>query len=325
MNPDVRAGFRSRYGFDPIELFGQRKDERSRRAFLQYRADLTRRMQEEWLDQMEEARRTKPYLDLALTHVDDRFDPNIRDAIGADAARVLPLLEKHSFTFLIEDPATVWSLGPQRYATIASHYAELTRQRDRLAIDLNVVERYQDVYPTKQQTGAELFQMVHLASASFARLALYFESSLQPADLTLLSAAAANVKRVVTEGSRITLHSEKGVGVPWAGGAPVLDGNPWPLYDKDVAWLPPGTHTIQAGGDESLPAIRYLNADLRSAHVLDSGTVEVSYQSSSRALVILDRAPTELKVNGRPSPVSLAGPHTMFLPAGSNTVRIVFR
>jgi hypothetical protein len=105
----------------------------------------------------------------------------------------------------------------------------------------------------------------------------------------------------------------------------VLDGNPWPLYDKDVAWLPPGTHTIQAGGDESLPAIRYLNADLRSAHVLDSGTVEVSYQSSSRALVILDRAPTELKVNGRPSPVSLAGPHTMFLPAGSNTVRIVFR
>ena len=35
----------------------------------------------------------KPQLDLVLTHVDDRFDTGMRDAIGADAARVLPLLE----------------------------------------------------------------------------------------------------------------------------------------------------------------------------------------------------------------------------------------
>jgi hypothetical protein len=325
MNLDVRAGFRSRYGFDPIELFGQRKDEKSRSAFLRYRADLTRRMQEEWLDQMEESRRTKPYLDLTLTHVDDRFDTNMRDAIGADAARVLPLLDKHRFTFLIEDPATIWNLGPQRYATMASRYAELTRQRDRLAIDLNVVERYQDVYPTKQQTGAELFQLVHLASASFARLALYFESSLQSADFALLSAAAANVSRIDAEGSAITVDSETAVGVPWAGGAPVLDGNPWPLFDNDVAWLPPGTHTIEEGSEKSLPAIRYLNADIRTARVIDAETVEIAYQSSSRGLAILAGAPIQLKVNGQPYPVSLAGPHTIFLPAGSNTVRIVVR
>ena len=54
-------------------------------------------------------------LDLVLTHVDDRFDTGMRDAIGADAARVLPLLDTRSFTFLIEDPATVWHLGAQRY------------------------------------------------------------------------------------------------------------------------------------------------------------------------------------------------------------------
>ena len=39
----------------------------------------------------------------------------------------------------------------------------LTPRSDKLAIDINVVERYQDVYPTKQQTGTELFQLVHLA------------------------------------------------------------------------------------------------------------------------------------------------------------------
>ena len=105
--------------------------------------------------------RAKPHLDLVLTHVDDRFDTGMRDAIGADAARVLPLLDTHNFTFLIEDPATVWHLGPQRYPAIAERYRALTPHRDKLAIDLNIVERYQNVYPTKQQTGTELFQLVH--------------------------------------------------------------------------------------------------------------------------------------------------------------------
>ena len=41
---------------------------------------------------------------------------------GADAARVLPLLDTRSFTFLIEDPATVWHLGPERYPAIAERY-----------------------------------------------------------------------------------------------------------------------------------------------------------------------------------------------------------
>jgi hypothetical protein len=53
--------------------------------------------------------------------VDDGFDSGMRDVIGAVAARVLPLLDNHSFTFL-EDPATVWNLGPQRYTAIAERY-----------------------------------------------------------------------------------------------------------------------------------------------------------------------------------------------------------
>jgi hypothetical protein len=112
MNDDVRAQFRARNGFDPIELFGARKDAASRRAFLDFRSELARKMQEDWLAEVETLRRDKPDLDLVLTHVDDRFDAGMRDAIGADAARVLPLLDRHSFTFLIEDPATIWNLGP---------------------------------------------------------------------------------------------------------------------------------------------------------------------------------------------------------------------
>ena len=189
MNEDVRALFRQRAGFDPIEIFGARKDEASRRAFLDFRAELAGKMQEEWIGELEAVRRQKPDLDLVLTHVDDRFDPGMRDAIGADAARVLPLLDTHSFTFLIEDPATVWNLGAQRYAAIAERYRGLTTHSDRLAIDLNIVDRYQNVYPTKQQTGTELFELVHQAAANFQRVALYFENSLLPPDLGLLASA----------------------------------------------------------------------------------------------------------------------------------------
>src|SRR5262249_8392788 len=158
--------------------FGERKDPASMRAFLDFRAELALRMQQDWMRQIAALRAAKPHLDLALTHVDDRFDTGMKDAIGADAARALPLIAEHDFTFLIEDPATIWHLGPQRYPEIARRYQPLTDRADKLGIDINVVDRYQDVYPTKQQTGTELFQLVHLAADAFSRVALYFENSI---------------------------------------------------------------------------------------------------------------------------------------------------
>ncbi|MBM3724007.1 MAG: hypothetical protein FJW40_01085 [Acidobacteria bacterium] len=145
MNGDVRADFQKKHGFDPLDLFqGSRKgDTAGMRQFLEYRAALAGRMQEEWIGVVELARRGRPDLDLVLTHIDDRFDPNMRDLLGADATHALPLLEKYDFTFLIEDPATVWHLGPQRYPEIARRYQPLTRRPERLAIDINIVERYQ--------------------------------------------------------------------------------------------------------------------------------------------------------------------------------------
>ena len=238
MNADVRAQFREQAGFDPLELFGARPTTASRRLFLDFRAGLARRMQEEWLAELDVTRRAKPDLDLVLTHVDDRFDTGMRDAIGADAARVLPLLDTHSFTFLIEDPATVWHLGPQRYPAIAERYRALTPHRDKLAIDVNIVERYQNVYPTKQQTGTELFQLVHRAAGSFPRVALYFENSLLPPDLKLLPSAAAAVSRMEQMGPKTVIDSWGGVGIPWKG-APRWTDNSGPRRMARPSGCPP--------------------------------------------------------------------------------------
>jgi hypothetical protein len=321
MNDDVRAEFRKLRGFDPIEIFGEKRDAGFRKAFLDYRAELARRMQEEWIAQLETVRAGKPHLDLVLTHVDDRFDTGMRDAIGADAARVLPLLDKHNVSFLIEDPATLWHLGAQRYHDIAERYRALTPHRERLAIDLNIVDRYQDVYPTKQQTGTELFQLVHNAAANFGRVALYFESSVGTADWRLLPSAASAAARVEKPGQATVVASVSGVGIPWKGPATV-DGKPWPVADDETIWLPPGVHSVEPAREKTTaPRLVRLNADLRSAGVLGAGSIEFTYQSAARAIAILDRAPRSLRVDGKEMLVP-EGSTTILLPHGQHTVKV---
>ena len=321
MNDDVRAMFRQQAGFDPIELFGARKDEGSRKTFLDFRAGLARKMQEEWLGELEGMRREKPQLDLVLTHVDDRFDTGMRDAIGADAARVLPLLSTHSFTFLIEDPATVWNLGAQRYQAIAERYRPLTPHSDKLAIDLNIVDRYQNVYPTKQQTGTELFELVHQAATNFQRVALYFENSLLPPDLNLLPSAAARVTRIERVGAKTVVESANGVGLPWKGGA-LVDDLPWPVADGDTLWLPAGAHAVEAGGEWAGVHMVRLNANLQAARRIGQNGLEFSYESGARAIAVLDRRPLRVSVDGAEEPLQLAGPNTILLPRGQHVVTI---
>jgi hypothetical protein len=321
MNNDVRELFRQQAGFDPLEIFGPRQDAASRRRFLDFRADLASKMQEEWLGELENVRREKPQLDLVLTHVDDRFDTGMRDAIGADAARVLPLLSSHSFTFLIEDPATVWNLGAQRYEAIAERYRALTPRSEKLAIDLNIVDRYQNVYPTKQQTGTELFQLVHQAAGNFQRVALYFENSLLAPDLNLLPSAAAKVSRIERVGSKTVVESASGVGLPWRGAATV-DDLPWPVTDGETLWLPPGAHAVEAAKETPGLRIVRLNADLRDARRLGANCVEFSYESPARAIVVFDRHPLNLSLDGAGELLQFAGPNTILLPRGQHLVTI---
>jgi hypothetical protein len=321
MNDDVRAEFRKKAGFDPIELFTSTKVKQGSQMtqFVDFRADLARRQQAEWLAQMEEIRKTKPYLDLTLTHVDDRFDTTMREKIGADASQVLPMLNAHDFTFLIEDPATIWNLGPQRYPQIAARYAGLTSSQDKLAIDINVVERYQDVYPTKQQTGTELFELVHTAAASFPRVALYFENSILSPDLALLSAAASSVDRAETIGGKLVVESLHGIGVPWQGPA-LVDGKTWPVLNGKTLWLPRGPHSIEPAAKAIALKILDFNGELKSAKVVADG-VEFAYRSSSRALATLEHPPHKIEIDGAETNPDMIG-NVLILPRGQHLVTL---
>jgi hypothetical protein len=350
MNDDVRTEFKHSAGFDPLELFDVNsprhwsKNAVGLKQFLNFRAELAQRQQTEWITQIEAIRKSKPYLDLTLTHIDDRFDGTMRDKLGADTTRVLSMLGqngsgqnglgKHDFTLLIEDPATIWNLGPQRYPQIAARYAQLTPAQEKLAIDINIVERYQDVYPTKQQTGEELFQLVHTASNAFSRVAVYFENSISRVDLPLLSSAAATVERAQQSNGKLVIESRRGVGVPWNG--PVrVDGKPWPFVGNitlgeegnsmSVVWLPKGIHTIETANQEAANQIapfRVLdfNGDLKSASVTDAG-IEFAYENNARAMAVLDRIPARLEIDGAPVTPVLLGP-VLLLPKGQHLVSI---
>jgi hypothetical protein len=215
----------------------------------------------------------------------------------------------------------VWHLGAERYSEIASRYQALTPRRDKLAIDLNIVDRYQNVYPTKQQTGIELFELVHSAAANFARVALYFENSLLPPDLALLPSAAAGVTRVERMGVKTVVESGSGVGIPWRGGAKV-DGELWPVRDGEMLWLPAGPHAVEAAADNGGPSLMYLNGDLKAARSIDRKTLEFTYQAGARAIAILSVPPAKLQIDGMDEVPKLTGPRSLMLPKGQHVVTL---
>jgi len=283
-NDAVRAEYKQLYGRDPLEdLKGEGLPQ-----LLEYRANLAARLQSDWLSKLEILRQAKPDLDIVLTHIDDRFDTGMRDALGADAARLLRGTEGLGTGFLIEDPATVWHLGPQRYREIRKRYEGLTSEPERLSIDLNIVDRYQDVYPTRRQTGAELAQLIHEAAASFDQVAMYFEYSLRPVDLPLLAPAAARVASWEEDEGVLLLKLLSPARLQWIGGA-VVNGIAWPLTDGESLFLPAGEWRIEATKEMPTKLIRDLNVRLEGLSLDDEG-YKLDYSSRTRGSLVVQSA-----------------------------------
>lgn len=290
-NADVRRRFQEREGVDPKEFYDPRarayhlRDAKPLRRFLEFRAELAGALQEEWLDRVKAMKVSKPWLDVALTHVDDRFDTTMRDSLGADAARLLPVAARHGAAFLAEDPATVWHLGPERYEEMARRYSSISPGGLRLGVDINIVERYQDVYPTRQQTGSELLQLLHAAARSFARVALYFENSILAPDWPLLAAAAAPGRVAEAGGGAWRARLDQPAALAWDGCAEV-NGRTWEVRSAGRLLLPAGEWTVRPCADPTPARIEDFNGELLAAERVN-GRLKIEYESPSRAFAIL--------------------------------------
>ena len=328
MNEDIRAAFKETAGFDPKLLFepaseyAMSKNPQALRQFLDFRAGLAADMQSNWLRMFDSQKARKPYLDVMLTHIDDRFEPGIRDALGADVARTLPVLEARHETLLVEDPAPLWSLGPDRYAKLALKYGELTQQRENLAVDINVVERYQDVYPTKKQTGIELLELVHQAAVSFRRVAIYFENSLEKQDLKLLAVAAATGKAQRTAVDEWQVEGSDAVRIPWSGPAE-LDGRLWPVQSAKSVLIPPGKHKLSPAFEAPSLTVTDFNGDVESVSASPS-SIDLGYTSRSRAIANVSGTLSSVELDGAalPIPATVNGMVSLLLPAGQHLLSL---
>ena len=302
MSDAVRARAGKSLGFDPLALFDElspvfwSRDAGAWGRFVDFRVDLALELQQRFL---RFARGVLPQAELIVTQIDDRFDDRMRPFLGADTAALLPVVESLDATLLIEDPAPLWSLGPERYPEIASRYEQIGADPARLAIDINIVERYQQVYPTRRQVGGELLRLVSEAGEAFPRVALYFERSIGEPDLPLLARVAPGAKLVERDGAVLTVESPRPVGLAWAGGMATVDGKPWPVLDRETVWLPAGRHAVGPGTAPPPGRILQLNAEIRHAEIRGRSAM-VHYRSSATAYALLDRKPAGVLVDGRP-------------------------
>ena len=329
MSDAFRGRAQRELGFDPLALFDElsplfwSREADAWARLADFRARIVLELQTRFLRFV---RKVAPKADLIVTQIDDRFDDRMRPFLGADAAALLPLAEELNLTLLIEDPAPLWALGPERYPEIARRYQEIGAQPGRLAIDINIVERYQQVYPTRRQVGGELLRLVSEAGEAFPRVALYFERSISAIDLPFLARVASGARIVERQGASVTIESPRPIGLAWPAAAARVDGAPWPALDRETVWLPAGRHTVEPDAAPPPGRILQLNAELQHAEVRDR-TIRIRYRSSSTAYALLDRQPAAILVDQNPHdlPPEPAPTHWLVaLPRGAHAAEFHF-
>ena len=105
------------------------------------------------------------------------------------------------------------------------------------------------------------------------------------------------------------------MGVSWSGPA-LVDGKPWPLASDTTVWLPRGFHTVEAGAKPARLRVLDFNGDVTMAAVTGTG-IEFAYQSSARAMAVLDRLPASLAIDGVAQAPQLLG-NVLILPRGQH-------
>jgi hypothetical protein len=131
------------------------------------------------------------------------------------------------------------------------------------------------------------------------------------------------VDKVVQDGPKLIVESRFGVGLPWQGPA-MLNGRPWPVRNDTTLWIPSGRNVIEPGQKEPAWHILDFNGNLRSASA-STDSLKFSYQSSARALALLNARPGSNEIDGagtQPALVESGSNFILLLPRGQHVVQV---
>ncbi|MFI5143042.1 MAG: hypothetical protein ACHQHM_03330, partial [Thermoanaerobaculales bacterium] len=334
MSDAAKRQFTGRFGVDPAALFDPRsshfwrKDRRLREAMARYRVDLVTKLHGEVLEVCSRCKVQRPDLDLTVTQIDTLLIPSMREQIGVDIPQLLALRARYPFDVQIEDPFTLWNLGPKRFRLLGEIYRRALGEGTPLALDINVVDREPDtdaqVLVTERQRGLELYELIHAAAEHADTVYFYAANTLDPSDMRLAPYAAAPVRLTALPDGQARYTATRSLRwmVDSRGWEAYLDDQPWPCLADDRVVLPAGTHLVclRPAPPTTAPALRVeeISGTLLSARK-DGGACSFAYRSAGRCYVAFSRAPGSLRCDGQPA--ALSGRSAMVvLPAGTHTV-----
>ncbi len=341
MNSIVRADFKKKAGFDPIELFRPdsphyyKTDPAALARFQRYREDIVVDWHRRVLSELTPLCRQRG-MEIVVTMLDSLHDDYVRPALGVDSRRITALMKDYPFTLQVEDDARFWMTSPERYRRFAATYLKLVPDPRRLMFDVNVVP-YRDItntnLPSATATGTELALTVLSAASASGRVAVYSEKTVSPQDWDLIQMVLSRPVSVSGGHTSMDVNTSTSlVLTPADDPQYYVDGHPWPAVSADGVVIPVGEHSISTerswwnflDTEEFQARIMNCTANLEEAHA-DTTGLTFRYRSLERAVITFDQQPNEIQVDG--SAATLPTEHdgrdwAVVFPSGEHRVRV---
>jgi uncharacterized protein YdaL len=341
MNDIVRADFKKKSGFDPMDLFKPDSNDYYKdnpgalSKFQRYREDIVVSWHRRVLSELTPLCKQRG-MEVIVTMLDGLHDDYVRPALGVDSKRITALMKEFPFTLEVEDPAHFWMTSPERYRRFAATYLKLVPDSRRLMFDVNVVP-YRDTantnLPSQTATGTELALTILAAASVSGRAVVYSEQTVSPQDWDLIQMVLNRPNSVSGGKTSMDVTAQTSlVLAPAEDPLYYVDGHPWPAVSADGVLMPAGDHSISTEQswwhflDTNAFQARILttNADLTEAHANTTG-LTFHYHSGERSVFIFNQEPNEIQVDGTVTslPTDRTGTDwSVVFPSGDHDVRL---
>jgi hypothetical protein len=341
MNDIVRAEFKKKAGFDPIELFHPnsphyyKTNPAGMAKFQRYREDIVVDWHRRVLAELGPMCKQRG-MEVVVTMLDSLHDDYVRPALGVDSRRITALMREFPFTLQVEDPARFWMTTPERYRRFAATYLKLVPDSHRLMFDVNVVP-YRDIagtnLPSPTATGTELALTLLSAASASGRVAVYSEQTVSPQDWDLIQMVLNRPTSISGGKTGMDVNTSTSlVLTPADDPLYYVDGRPWPAVSRDGVVIPTGEHSISTekswwhflDTDEFQARILTTTADLAEARA-DTTGLTFEYRAPGRAVFIFNQEPNEILVDGSATTLPTERDGTdwsVVFPSGDHHVRV---
>lgn len=344
MHPSARTEFQRKYGFDMRQIFNKQseyywqKNPEAKADVVNYRVNKIAEIHDKFLKAIDDYAKTRNGFGVIVTFMDTHFSPEIMTYHGASSEKMLELQKKYHCYLQPEDPQSMWSTDPQRYAEMGKYYAERMAEPEKLMLDLNILpfrdKNQVTPFPTLIQTGIEAFQMVNSAAIGAPRFTIYSEATCNPQDMSYFSyASSAPVKYEYTQNGYIVNSPYSFVlQLPSSVKVIQVDGEDVIGYRENNFLIPAGDHNITVSENSSEFSTVELQPQLLSftGNLMDikydMRQVNFSYTSYERAYAMFNREPTAITLDGKDYQFKVLTGNDGFavmLPSGNHKVEVV--